>query len=97
MIAVNKAGLAIEAFGVVIGSNYLEMNRTNVILPRLLFDEGKRLFPPAAAAMGWQKKELVNEGIAAKKFETVSERKHDVTNGSLGVEHEPCESVLGGP
>ena len=47
VIAIDKAGLAVEAFGVVIGSNYLEMNRTNVIMSRLLFDERKRLFSPS--------------------------------------------------
>src|SRR4030095_16170709 len=76
MVAIDKAGLVVEAFGVVIGSNYLEMNRTNVIMPSLLFDEGKRLFSPVAAAMGWQKEELVDEGVTAKKFETISERQH---------------------
>ena len=97
VITIDKAGVAVEAFGVVIGSNYLEMNRTNVIMSRLLFDERKRLFPPATAAVGRQKKEFVDEGITAKKFETVSECKHDVTNGSLGVEHQPGESILGAP
>ena len=66
VIAIDKAGLAVEAFGVVIGSNYLEMNRTNVIMSRLLFDERKRLFPPATAAVGRQKEKLVDEGITPR-------------------------------
>src|SRR5215475_3991212 len=80
----------VNFFGGVVLADDLEVNRSNLVCPRLLLHEVERLSSPPSPTMRVAQIKLVDKGVPPQIFEAVSKGQDDIADCHFLLTYQPC-------